>query len=112
MPQTSAMTSFAEVDPIIDAWAAATVKKLFTEWAGQPARFAYLPGLRPFECFQISIDQPLSGRVAVLARSVDTDDACEFEQRWEGAIETLPAMLGEATDRVRTWVTRSPANGR
>ena len=105
------MTSFAEVDLIIDAWAAATVEKLFTEWAGRPARFAYLPGLRPFECFQISIDQPLSGRVAVLARSVDTDDESEFEQRWEGATETLPAMLGEATDRVRTWVNRSPANG-
>ena len=105
------MTSFAEVDPIIDAWAAATAKKLFIEWAGRPARFAYLPGLRPFECFQISIDQPLSGRVAVLARSVDTDDESEFEQRWEGATETLSAMLEEATDRVRTWVNRSPANG-
>jgi len=111
MPQTPPMTSFAEVDLIIDAWAAATVEKLFTEWAGRPARFAYLPGLRPFECFQISIDQPLSGRVAVLARSVDTDDESEFEQRWEGATETLPAMLGEATDRVRTWVNRFPANG-
>ena len=111
MPQTPAMTPYAEVDPIIDAWATATVQKLFTEWAERPARFAYLPGLRPFECFQISIDQPLDGRVAVLARSVDTDDESEFEQRWEGAIEALSAMLDEATNRVRIWVNRSPANG-
>lgn len=90
MPQTPAMTPYAGVDPIIAAWATATVKKLFTEWAGRPARFAYLPGLRPFECFQISIDQPLGGRIAVLARSVDTDDKSEFEQRWEGAPRHSP----------------------
>ncbi len=105
------MTPYAEVDPIIDAWAEATVKKLYTEWADLPARFGYLPGLREFECFQISIDQPLGGRVAVLARSVDTDDESEFEQRWEGATENLSTMLDEATDQVRTWVNRSPANG-
>jgi hypothetical protein len=45
------MTSFAEVDPIIDAWAAATAKKLFIEWAGRPARFAYLPGFTPIRMF-------------------------------------------------------------
>lgn len=111
MPQTPAMTPYAEVDPIIDAWAAGTVEKLFKEWADRPARFAYLPGLRRFECFQISIDEPLGGRIVVLARSVDTDDEGEFEQRWEGATENLSTMLDEATDRVRAWVNRSPANG-
>ncbi|TPE58560.1 hypothetical protein FJQ54_15985 [Sandaracinobacter neustonicus] len=105
------MSPYAEVDPIIDVWAAATVKKLFTEWAGRPARFAYLPGLRPFECFQISINPPLGGHVAVLARSVDTDDESEFKQCWEGATETLSTMLDEATDQVRAWVNRSPATG-
>ncbi|WP_404710311.1 hypothetical protein [Sphingomonas sp. MMS24-J13] len=105
------MTAYAEVDPAIDAWALATVKKLFTERADQPARFAYLPGLRPFECFQISIDPPLAGRVAVSARSVDTDDESEFDERWEGPTDALPILLEKATATVQTWVNRPIANG-
>jgi hypothetical protein len=97
------MTAYAYVDPGIDAWAQATVKKLYTEWADRPARFAYLPGLRPIECFQISIEPPLAGRATVWARSVDTDDGSEFEQRWEGEIAFLSIMLGKATDTVRGW---------
>jgi hypothetical protein len=76
------MRDYGEVDPVIDAWAQVTVEKLFTEWAGRPDRFAYLPGLRPFECFQIAIEPPLAGRITVFARSVDTDDGSEFKQRW------------------------------
>ena len=110
--QTVAMTAYAEVDPVIDAWAQATVKKLFTEWADQPARFAYLPGLRSFESFQISIDPPVAGRVVVVARSVDTDDESKFDQRWEDATDALPAILEEATATVQKWVSRPTANGR
>lgn len=105
------MTAYAEVDPVIEAWAQATVKKLFTEWGDQPARFAYIPGLRAFECFQISIDPPFAGRVAVLARSVDTDDESEFDERWEGATEALPVLLEEAATTVQKWVNRPTANG-
>ena len=92
------------------AWAQAHVKKLFTEWAGQPARFAYLPGLRPFECFQISIDPPRAGRVTVSARSVDTNDGSELERLWDEPIGVLALVLEEATEAVRVWANRSPAN--
>lgn len=109
--QTPAMTAYAEVDPVIDAWAQATVTKLITEWADRPARFAYLPGLRPFECFQISIDPPFAGRVIVSARSVDTDDESEFDECWEGATDALPVLLEEATATVQKWVNRPTANG-
>lgn len=105
------MTTYAEVDSIIDAWASANVKKLFCEWADRPARFAYVPGLRPFECFQISIDAPLLGRIAVYARSIDTDDESEFEQCWEGPTDTLFAMLEEATGTVQEWMNRVPVKG-
>ncbi|WP_159983252.1 MULTISPECIES: hypothetical protein [unclassified Novosphingobium] len=105
------MKAYAEVDSAIDAWAQATVKKLFTEWADQPARFAYLPGRRPFECFQISIDPPFAGRVAASARSVDTDDESEFDERWEGATDALPDLLEEATATVQKWVNRPTTNG-
>jgi hypothetical protein len=110
--QTAPMTVYADVDPVIDAWANATVKKLFTEWGGQPARFAYLPGLRQFESFQISIEPPLSGRVAVFARSIDTDDGSEFEQQWEDATEALSTMLETATNTIREWVCRPRTNVR
>ncbi len=98
--------AYAEIDPIIDIWAKATVARLFTEWAGRPARFAYLPGLRAFECFQIAIEPPADGHVAVLAGSVDTDDGSEFEERWEGPIDTLSAMLERATKTVHLWANR------
>lgn len=51
LPHVASMTGYEDVDAIIAAWASANVKRLFNEWAGKPARFAYLPGLRPLECF-------------------------------------------------------------
>lgn len=100
------MTIYDEADTTINAWAKANVKKLFVEWAGEQARFAYLPGLRPFECFQISIEPPVSGHIAVNAHSIDTDDGSEFEQRWEGRLEDLSVMLENATSAVRGWANR------
>lgn len=105
------MTCYAEVDPIINAWAQMTVEKLFTEWADQPARFAYLPGRRPFECFQVSIEPPSGGRIAVLARSVDTDDKSEFEERWEGTTDELGALLEGATATIQKWINRPTMSG-
>jgi len=106
------MTAYEDVDATIEAWAKSNVGKLFDEWAGEPARFAYLPGLRPLECFQISIQPPSAGRIAVSADSVDTDDDSEHHQTWEGPLESLATMLEEATETVRLWVNRLPASGR
>ncbi|WP_018075945.1 hypothetical protein [Novosphingobium nitrogenifigens] len=100
------MTIYGEADTIIKTWAKANVKTLFVEWAGQPARFAYLPGHRPLECFQISIEPPVSGHIAVNACSIDTDDGSEFEKRWEGPLDSLAAMLDDATALVRGWANR------
>jgi hypothetical protein len=111
LPQSARMTGYDEVDAIIDAWAKANVKKLFDEWAGKPARFAYLPGKRALECFQISIQLPSAGRIVVSAHSVDTDDDSEHHQSWEGPVDSLAAMLEKATDVVRIWVNRPSANG-
>jgi len=92
------MTAYSEVESTINARAQTTVKKLFTEWAGEPdefrpsVRFIQRPLLRsgqqgsptcracaPFECFQISIGPPCAGRIIVVACSVDTDDESECE---------------------------------
>ena len=104
------MTGYEEVDATIAAWADANVKKLFDEWAGRPARFAYLPGLRPLECFQIWVQPPLADRIAVSAASVDTDDDSEHHRTWEGPVDRLATMLDEATEAVRQWVNRPSAN--
>jgi len=105
------MADYDEVDATIASWAKANVKKLFDEWDGAPARFAYLPGLRPFESFQISVQPPSAGRVVVSAASVDTDDGSEHHRTWEGPVDNLAAMLEEATAAVCLWAHRSPARG-
>lgn len=84
------MTGYAEVDPVIRAWAQVTVKKLFTEWADRPARFAYLPGLRQFECFQIWVQPPTDGRIAVSSASVDSMTvASTFERGRDRSVASL-----------------------
>ncbi|MCD2325310.1 hypothetical protein LQ953_14905 [Sphingomonas sp. IC-56] len=104
------MTPYAEVDPVIEAWAQVTVKELFTEWADRPARSAYLSGLRPLECFQISIGPPVAGHIAVWPRSVDTDDDSEFEQRWEDTTEAHSALLAADTASGQLWASRKTAD--
>jgi hypothetical protein len=105
------MTGYEEVDATIAAWADANVKKLFDEWAGKPARFAYLPGLRPLESFQIWVQPPFADRIAVSAAAVDTDDGSEHHQTWEGPVDSLATMLESATETVRRWANRPSANG-
>ena len=105
------MTGYEEVDAIIAAWADANVKKLFDEWAGEPARFAYFPGLRPLECFQIWVQPPVADCITVSAASVDTDDNTEHHRTWEGPVDSLATMLDEATEVVRQWVGRPSTNG-
>ncbi|HEV7405744.1 MAG TPA: hypothetical protein VGO11_22565 [Chthoniobacteraceae bacterium] len=100
------MTSYAELDHFIEAWVETTGSTLFTEWAGKPARFFYIPGTPPFECFQISVGPPCEGRVTVLAGSVDTNDESELERTWEGAAGQLDSMLAAAMATIETWKQR------
>lgn len=103
------MSVYAELDPVIDKWVVALGSKLFTEWAGEPARFFYTPGDAPFEVFQISIGPPEDGRVNVLARAVDTNDDAEDEmdRTWEGPVGELDQMLGTAVATIENWKART-----
>lgn len=103
------MTIYADIDEVIDAWVKANGLVLFTEWADQPARFAHVPGKPPFECFQISVDPPSADRVAVLARSIDTNDDAELEHSWEGPLPTLGTMLEAAMEMTTVWRERPQA---
>lgn len=105
----SPMTAYADMDDVIDAWVKATGSTLFNEWAGRPARFFHVPGTPPFDCFQVSIDPPSGSRVAVSARSIDTNDDAEMEQVWEGSVGELDAMLAAAMTAIETWKQRREA---
>ena len=102
------MTRYVEVDDVIEAWVKATDSTLFTEWAGQPARFFYVPGTPPFECFQVSVQAPENGQTSVTARAIDTNDDAEEEldQTWEGPIGDLDGMLKAALAAIEAWKVR------
>jgi hypothetical protein len=102
------MSNYAAVDGIIDTWVKETGSTLFTEWAGAPARFFYVPGDPPFECFQVSVLPPKNGRTAVAARAIDTNDDTEQEmdQTWEGPLAQLNEMLGTALATIERWKVR------
>jgi hypothetical protein len=102
------MSPYAEVDPIIEKWVERLGSKLLLEWADRPARWFHIPGDPPFECFQISIDPPSSGRISVHARAVDTNDDIEdeLELSWTGQVAELDAMMAAAVDRIAIWKPR------
>jgi hypothetical protein len=100
------MTSYADLDRVIAAWVKRTDSTLFTEWAGNPARFFHLPGPPPFECFQVSIEPPSTDEVTVRARSIDTNDDTVWEQVWAGGADELDAMLAAAVDQIDRWKRR------
>ncbi|MDX8467692.1 hypothetical protein RFM26_18530 [Mesorhizobium sp. VK23B] len=102
------MTTYDDLDGIIGAWVKATGSTLFTEWAGQPARFFHIGGTRSFECFQISIGLPDYDEVAVRAWAIDTydDSEMEMDRTWNGRVSELNEMLGTAVATVQDWKAR------
>ncbi|MEO7691519.1 MAG: hypothetical protein ABIS51_19705 [Sphingomonas sp.] len=102
------MSSYAEIDPVIEKWVAALGATLVTKWANAPARFFYAPGDPPFECFQISVDPPESGRTSVYARAVDTNDDSddELSRLWSGPVSDLDSMMSAAVETVTAWKSR------
>jgi len=94
------------MDFAIEASVKANGSTLFTEWAGEPARFLHLPGHPPYQCFQISVDPPRAGYVAVLARSIDTNDGDELQERWKAPVGELDDLLAKAVQTVQAWRDR------
>lgn len=103
------MSSYSDVDPVITKWVEATGSTLFTVWADARARFFYIPGDPPFECFQISVELPQEGQIAVHASAVDTNDDTEgdLEAFWEGQVAELDGLLARAIATADTWKGRT-----
>lgn len=103
-------SSYAAVDDVIDRWVKASGSALFTQWANEPARFFYVPGLWDFECFQVSISPPTPESVTVSAWSVDTNDGQEMESHWSGAPAELDTLMALAMAEIERWKNRSLTN--
>jgi len=103
------MSNYSEIDPIIEKWVAALGTRLITEWSDAPARFFYTPGDPFFECFQISVDPPESGRTSVHARAVDTNDDTDDEltRSWTGSVADFDSMMNVAVETISAWKSRS-----
>ncbi len=102
------MTSYAELDGVIDAWVKATGSTVYTEWAGAPARGFHIGGDAPFECFQVSVRTAPEGQVSVTARAIDTNDDTDedMDETWEGLAPELDGMLSKAVATIEKWKSR------
>lgn len=100
------MSSYAAIDPILLPWIEAKRFTLFSEWAGEPARFFYAPGNPPFDCFQVSVSEGPPHGVTVTARTIDTNDDAEFEESWTGPVGQLEEMLSTAMVTIDRWKAR------
>jgi len=102
------MSTYDAVDPLIEKWVSALGSKLFTEWAGEPARFFYIHGDPPFEVFRINISPPVGDLLQVFAYAVDTNDDTEEELKgdWSGSTSELDGMIQLAVITIDGWKSR------
>jgi hypothetical protein len=100
--------TYAQIDPIIDAWVAKHQLSLFTHTEGMVGfdfRAVYLSS-KHGECCQIWIDQPESGRVSLHAADDETRQDEEMRQDWCVPISELEAALDSAIAFVQKWFER------
>ncbi len=101
------MNPYSIIDAQLDRRAAENGWAVVKEWADAPARFFYVGGKGPWDCFQITIDPPVGGALVIIARSVDTNDGQEFEQTWRGGIAEFDSLLNSAVALIETWKSRA-----
>jgi|CXWL01.1.fsa_nt_gi hypothetical protein len=87
--------TYASVDPIISAWGADNNLVVFDSFADEPARFCYRSS-EAGECFQIAVEAPKDGEVAVHVWSVETNDDVEVHKEWRVSAEDLRGALDDA----------------
>lgn len=100
------MDAYRNIDGIIERKVHNTGSALFSEWAGEPARFFHRPGDPPWECFQVVIFPPEQGAVVVQAASIDTNDGAEMLAVWQGPEGDLDTLLDTAIAQIETWKRR------
>ena len=100
---------YEEIDSIIDVWVKKYNFTLFTNYEGFPDvefRAVYLSSAEG-ECCQISIDKPNLGKVAIVARDIETKMDEELNKSWLVEVSDLERALENAVSFVQTWFSRS-----
>jgi len=100
--------TYAQIEPIIDAWVAKHKFSLFTRIdgvTGSDFRAVYLSS-KLGECCQIWIDKPESGKVSLHAADIETRQDEEMRQDWCVSISELEVALDSAVIYVRKWFER------
>ncbi len=97
---------YAPVDPVIATWCNEHGLTLFTEFDGEERRFCYITGGAQ-ECFQISVECPLDGKVMVNAHSIETIDDAELHRVWVAEVADLQHALLSAWRQVEVWKKRA-----
>lgn len=97
--------SYDTIDGPIAAWADRHGLIFCTEVGGATRRFCYVSG-DEHECFQISVEPPDGGIVAVDAWDVETEDDAELHQRWQVPAESIVEALDAALAQIAVWRSR------
>lgn len=102
------MSSYAQIDPIIEKWVAKLGTTLFTEWGNRSTRCFHVPGDPPFECFQIVVRAPENDSVTVHATAINTNDDTEYtmERTWIGSIAEFNDMPKAAVETIDVWKSK------
>jgi hypothetical protein len=64
------MADYESIDPEIQLWAQRHLLSLFTSWADCESRYVHVSSVAG-ECFQISVEPPKDGQVALHARCIE-----------------------------------------
>jgi|SRR5271170_3503609 len=100
------MADYAEVDAEIRRWAETHSLVLFTEIAGRESRFAYVSSTGS-ECFQIWIERPVRGQVAVHAACVEGRRDLDPPYKRLVATAEIGTALENAFQMVLKWMAPS-----
>src|SRR5689334_23229471 len=96
---------YESIDGVIREWAQRYKFTLFDAIGNVAVRTIYLSSQRG-ECFQIWIDPPHGGSVALHAGEVETRDDEMFLQDWRVPVQDLAAALDQAVTHVHGWMRR------
>jgi hypothetical protein len=100
------MTNYASIDPEIQRWAKRHLLAVGTSSAGRESRFVYVSSIAG-ECFQIWVESPTEGQVALHAACIEGRKDSEPPTNWLVAATELEKSLENAFETVLQWMRPS-----